>query len=385
MPSGTASFTRVHAEGPVELFRGAVAAGVERIVQVSALGVGTFDDGELQPAYLQSKRLADETLLALEVDAAVIRPSLVYGPRSQSGALFATLASLPVIALPGRGEQRVQPVHVFELAECIVALLEFTGSARGVYELGGGDVLRYRDMLEAYRRAQGLGEAIWVPLPLACMRVSAHMAEHLPQKVLSRDTVRLLERGSVVTRNAAPVLLGRRPIGLDEGLRMTEPVSRLDLRVSVSRPMESAMRISLGALWVYIALVSAALPERSGVLDLLAQCGFDGDAGRAALALSCALNLGLGLWTLLSPGVRLYAVQAMAVIGYTVTAAVNVPRLTIDHCGPLAKNIPIFMFVMVLWLAHASRPVAEPRRRPAPGEAGLTRRLAGLPTTRHVG
>ena len=175
-------------EGPIELFRGAALAGVGRVVQVSALGVGAAAEaGEVD--YLRSKRLADEALLGLDgVDAAVVRPSLVVGPGSASAALFATLASLPVIGLPGTGGQRLQPIHVLELAEIVAGLVERTGSARGVYELGGKEPLDYRRMLETYRRAQGLGEAIWLPVPMP-LRLGARLAELVPQRVFSRDTL----------------------------------------------------------------------------------------------------------------------------------------------------------------------------------------------------
>ena len=66
---------------------------------------------------------------------------------------------------------------------------------------------------------------------------------------------------------------------------------------------------------------------------------------------------------LLRPSVLLYAVQAGAVVGYTVTAAFNVPELTIDHCAPLVKNLPVLGCVVVLWLAEAGRPRAPRRRR----------------------
>ena len=96
---------------------------------------------------------------------------------AQSAALFATLASLPVIALPGHGGQRVQPIHVFELAEIVAGLVERSGSARGVYELGGKEPIDYRQMLAAYRAAQGLGEAIWLPVPMPLMALGAWLAE----------------------------------------------------------------------------------------------------------------------------------------------------------------------------------------------------------------
>jgi len=359
MASVTTSFARVHTAGPIELFHGAVLAGVGRVVQVSALGVGdTASDSETD--YLRSKRLAEQALLALDVDAAIVRPSLIFGPRSESAALFATLACLPVIALPGHGRQAVQPIHVFEVAEAIAVLVERSGSARGVYELGGKDTLDYRQMLACYRAALGLGEALWMPMPMALMRVGARLAESVPQRVFSRDTLLLLERGNVPTRNAATVLLGRAPAGLVDGLAVTPPQPAFDTRVELGAPIEIALRTSLAFLWIYTAAISAWLPERSGVLELLARCGFTGTMGYAALAASCALNLALGTLTLLRPSALLYAVQSAAVIGYTFTAAINVPELTLDHCGPLVKNLPVLGCVVVLWLAHASRTAACP-------------------------
>ena len=353
-PRGTSSFDRVHHAGPVELFLGAALAGVGRIVQVSALGVGRPDGaGDAEPPYLRSKRLADEALLAMAIDAAIVRPALVYGPGSQSASLFATLASLPVISLPGRGGQRLQPIHVFEVAEAIAALVERTGSARGVYELAGATVVTYREMLAAYRAAQHLGAAIWLSMPMLLMRLSAAVAERLPQQVFTRDTVRLLARGNVTARNAAAVLLGRPPSSLAEGLAVTPPSPAIDLRVQFAPPVEAALRVSLGLLWIYIAVVSALLPEQSGVLALLARCGFEGAWGPAALAASCTLNMALGVTTLWRPTSWTYAVQAGAVVGYTAVAAFFVPALTIDHCGPLAKNVPLLFFIVALWLDRA--------------------------------
>jgi len=350
IPDHGQRFERVHAQGPIELFRGAAAAGVKRVLQVSALGVGSGAPALTTP-YLHSKLLADDALAALPIDGAVLRPSLVYGPGSQSARLFATLASLPIISLPGHGAQAVQPLHVFELAEAMVRLLERPEAVKGTYELAGPVALGYREMLATYRDAQGLGDAVWLPMPMALMKLTALAAEALPQKVFSRDTLRMLERGSASQANRLPDLLGRAPSALAHGLRVTRPEPLIDLRVSISPPVAWALRGALAFMWIYTALISAALPAQSGVLNLLARCGFDGRAGVAALVVSCTLNLALGLFTLLRPSPWLYAVQSGAVIGYGLTAAFNMPELTLDHCAPLVKNVPVLMAVVLLWLA----------------------------------
>jgi uncharacterized protein YbjT (DUF2867 family) len=358
------SFERVHALGPIELFRGAALGGVKRVLQVSALGVGA-DAQALASPYLHSKLRADDALAASAAEWAVLRPSLVYGPRSQSGRLFATLASLPLIGLPGRGAQPVAPLHVFELAEAATRLLEQAAAPNAVFELGGPGSMRYREMLAAYRQAAGLDEALWLPVPMALMWLGAWCAEALPQTVFSRDTLRLLERGSVPRVNALPRLLGRAPSTLAHGLRVSPPRPLVDLRVALSPAVGFALRAALAFMWIYTALVSALMPSGSGALNLLARCGFAGPAGVAALLFSCTLNMALGLFTLLRPVPWLYAVQAAAIVGYTATAAFNMPELTIDHCGPLVKNLPVLMAVMLLWQAN-STPVAQPAAGASP-------------------
>ncbi|MET0348180.1 MAG: NAD-dependent epimerase/dehydratase family protein [Rhizobacter sp.] len=291
MPARGQSFARVHTEGPAELFRGAAIAGVRRVVQVSALGVG--DDPEsLATPYLHSKLLAEEALAALPIDGVVVRPSLVYGPGSRSAALFATLASLPVVGLPGRGAQRLAPIHVYELAEAIVRLVERPDPVRGVLELGGGEELTYRAMLARYREATGRSHPLWLPVPMPLMGFGAWLAEALPQRVFSRDTIRLLARGNVPAANATAGLLGREPSTLAHGLAITAPEPVVDVRVSLSPVVAWTLRLSLAVLWLCTAWIGVLLQHDAGAMAL------------AVLVGACALNTVLGLLILWRPSPR---------------------------------------------------------------------------------
>lgn len=358
-------FAGVHAEGPIALFRGAALAGGCRVVQVSALGV---DDDRGEP-YLRSKRQADEALAGLPLRWAVMRPSLLYGPGCASTALFATLASLPWAALPGRGLQRMQPIHVYEVAEAIVRWLEDAAAPSSVHELGGGELLRYRDMLARYREALGLGPAWQLPMPMAAMRLGARLAEAWPQQVFCRSTVMLLERGSVAARNAAPALLGRAPSTMAHGLAVTPPLPAVELRVTLSPAVEGLLRGLLAFMWLYTAFVSVWWQDASGVMALLERCGFAGTAGTAAWVTSCVLNTALGVLLLARPSAPLYAAQAAAIVGYTTVAAWHMPELTIDHCGPLAKNLPVLGLVLLLALADGARRAPDRRPQPRPARA----------------
>jgi uncharacterized protein YbjT (DUF2867 family) len=114
-----ASFEAVHAQGPMRLFDACVAAGVARVLQLSALGA----QADAPSAFLRSKHAADEHLLALPLDATVVQPSLVFGEDGASARLMLALAAAPLVPLPAGGGQRVQPLHVDDVVAALQALL----------------------------------------------------------------------------------------------------------------------------------------------------------------------------------------------------------------------------------------------------------------------
>jgi hypothetical protein len=79
---------------------------------------------------------------------------------------------------------------------------------------------------------------------------------------------------------------------------------------------------------------------------------------------SCGLNLALGVAVLLRPAPATYALQMAVVLVYTLAAAVNLPALTLDHCEPLMKNLPVLALLLALWCAHGRQGA---RAKPARG------------------
>lgn len=81
--TGRQTFARIHIGGPLALARACVEAGVKRFVQISALGQP--GDGE----FIASKHRFDEALLALSLEAVVLRPSVVYAASGSYGGTVA--------------------------------------------------------------------------------------------------------------------------------------------------------------------------------------------------------------------------------------------------------------------------------------------------------
>lgn len=195
---GQQSFECIHKRAPQALFTSCIAAGVRRVVQISALGA---DRGVTR--YFLSKRAADDYLATLPLEWTVVRPSLIFGPGGSSARLFSMLAHLPLTPLPGRGEQRLQPIHIDDLTEAVVRILGDAATHRTRIELVGPQLLTLRELLASLRASMHLGPPRFVSIPMPLVRVGARVA--------GVSTLSMLEAGTKGDPAATRWLLGREP------------------------------------------------------------------------------------------------------------------------------------------------------------------------------
>ncbi len=339
-------FAAIHVAAPQALFTACASKSGVRVIQVSALGV---EQGK--SAYFSSKLAAERHLAALDLDWAILRPGLVYGLDGASSRLFRMLASLPLVGLPGRGEQPLQLIHIDDLCACVQRLVEAQAPMRRSYELSNGDTLSYRKLLQTYRKAMGLGRALFIPIPLALMRIAARLAELLPQRVLSRDTLSMLEDGNTTTTDDARHLLARDPIRTE---CFITPALQTPLRQeAVSAWAIPLLQITLAIMWIVTALCSHTQQELS--LDLLAAVGIHGYLAVLALYAAVALDLVLGLLTLWRPGRSLWLAQIALILTYTAILTLKLPEFWSHPFGPLLKNLPILAVLLFLFSSTPAR------------------------------
>jgi len=200
---GRRGFKAVHVEAARNIAEAAAAAGVRRIVHVSALGA----DARSPSAYARSKAEAEDLLRAARPDAAILRPSVVFGKGDSFLTRFADMAArAPALPLIGGGETRFQPVYVGDVAEAIVQAATRADAAGGTFELGGPEVLSLRDILEMIRRETGR-DRLLLPIPFFAARLLGGMLE--PVRLfgltppLTRDQVLMLQVDNVVSEGAA--------------------------------------------------------------------------------------------------------------------------------------------------------------------------------------
>ncbi len=194
-------FMRIQGDGAGHVARAAAAAGVRRLVHVSAIGADSASPSQ----YAQAKAAGEAQVGAAMPSATILRPSLVFGAEDQFfnrfGAMAMTLPVMPVIC----GNTRFQPVYVGDVADAVLAGLQREDTPGRIYELGGPRVWTFREILswilQETRRRRPLLE-----IPDGLARLQARIGELVPGKPFTRDQLLLLQRDNVVASDMAGLL-----------------------------------------------------------------------------------------------------------------------------------------------------------------------------------
>lgn len=196
--SGKQTFKSVQDEGARNVAEAAKAAGVKRLVHVSAIGA----DADSPSIYARTKAAGEAAIREVYKDATIFRPSVVFGPEDEFFNRFAALARLsPMLPLIGGGHTKFQPVFVGDVAQSIVAALEGRATAKSPYELGGPEILTMRQVMERVL-AYTMRKRLLVPLPVWLAKLQGAFLQWLPKPPLTVDQVRLLETDNVVSSAA---------------------------------------------------------------------------------------------------------------------------------------------------------------------------------------
>jgi NADH dehydrogenase len=212
-------FRRIMEQGTRDLVDAAKAGGVRRFILMSALGT-TDETKDLVP-YYHAKWEMEETVAGSGLEHVIFRPSFVFGADGGILPTFKKLAKLaPVTPITGRGEQRIQPVWVDDVAAYFSAAVDKPEAANRIFELGGPDVVTWNELWDRLKRALGVRRPS-LHVPMALMRANAVVTERLPGNIpLTRDLLKMLEAGDNVASNSDAVnTFGIPLVPLEEQLR----------------------------------------------------------------------------------------------------------------------------------------------------------------------
>lgn len=195
-------------------------AGVTRIVYLGGLGE---DNPERLSSHLASRHEVGHILASGSVAVTELRAAVIIGSGSASFEMLRHLDEvLPAMICPRWVTRtRCQPIAIADVLHYLVAVLDLPEASDQVLEIGGPDVLTYRDMMDRYAAIAGLRRRLIIPVPLLTPRLSSHwvnLVTPLPY-ALARPLVDSLINDVVVhPERDIRRLIDRRPYTLDEAI-----------------------------------------------------------------------------------------------------------------------------------------------------------------------
>ena len=213
--TGRQGFESVHVEGARNVAQAARTMGVTRVVQMSALGA----DPASPSKYARSKAAGEAAVRAIYPDAAVVRPSIVFGSGDGFFEKFAAMAQIsPALPLVGGGATRFQPVFVGDLGQALARIVTDPASAGQTYELGGPGAYSFKALLEKLLAETGQRRLL-LPIPFEAASLLGGLGDvisFLIKPPITADQVQLLKSDNVVS-GACPGLaeLGVTPTPLE--------------------------------------------------------------------------------------------------------------------------------------------------------------------------
>jgi NADH dehydrogenase len=197
-------FAKVHVELPQAVVAACRAAGVKRLLHMSALGA----DAQGPSEYQRSKAIGERAVLAAEdLAVTVFQPSVIFGPEDSFLNLFATLTRfLPVLVL-ACPQARFQPVYVQDVVAAFVAALEAREAHGQVYRLCGPRQYTLRELIELVCRI-GRRRRLVIGLGDRLSYWQARLMELAPVPLMTRDNYRSMQVPNVCGE-------GRFPFGIE--------------------------------------------------------------------------------------------------------------------------------------------------------------------------
>ena len=335
----------VHNEGVHALFRACELADIKRVVHLSAIGVDRMTPTD----FSRTKLRGDESLMALDLDWIILRPSVVVGRPAYGGsALFRGLAAVSLLPQP-QGTGPLQIVQLDELVSTIEFFLNEGAPSKVALDIAGPERLSLADIVLQYRGWLGWKPPRIVNMPqwLSSLTYSlGDLAGFFGWRPPMRTTASIeIKRGAIGDNQSWKTLTGIEPRSLADALR-AEPSSVQEKWFSRLYFLKPLVFGVFALFWITTGLISFGPGWKIG-MDLMREGGVE-DIGPLLIAAGASADIIIGLGIVFRRTTRIALWAALAIsVAYVIIGTVLVPRLWEDPLGPMLKIWPIMVFNLV--------------------------------------
>lgn len=349
--TGQQTFDALHTKAPIALFRACEQAGVKRVIQVSALGA---DDTAFSQYHL-SKRAADEVLMSLNLDWIILLPSIVYGPGAKSMTLFKAIAASPLMPLIDNGDQPVQPIHIDDVCQAVLQLVDPIAPSQLRIEMVGARPITMKDLYTELRRWLGLGHPRFIAIPYRLALLGAHLGGFLGNTPMTREAVAMLRRGN--TADVTPFIhqFAFEPMAFEDALKKT-PAQQADYWYAGLFFLKPLLRLTIAFVWIFTGIVSVFFFPVEESYAMLARAGITGYWAPIMLYGAATTDVALGLATLLAYRMSLVGtIQIAVIVLYTAIITFSQFEQWLHPFGPVSKNIPLIVATLIMMVLERQR------------------------------
>lgn len=337
----------IHYTTPKALFAAAEKTNIKKIIQLSALGIDGY-----KTEYAQSKLAAENFLRTLALQTIILRPSFIYGRGSQGGiSLLYSLAALPLIPLPGEGNQTLQPIHIDDLAKAIQHLVELSSPESLTLTAVSSQPITIKSMLLVLRKWLGYPTAPVVSIPMKLIKFLALFGNLSLHSKINTAALQMLEKNNVATPEETEQfqqITSTKPRIFREGINKIPSTEqdRWYAKLSLLKPL---LRISLAFMWLISAML-AFFYSHTNSYKLLAIVGISPFLQPIILYGAATINALIGIILLINYKIRINCfIQLTIMLVYTLIITFKLPQLWLDPFGPIVKNIPILISILLLY------------------------------------
>lgn len=169
MAGGWAGFMERDRQAAINFVNAATSANVRRVIYLGGLG----ETGAGLSEHLQSRLEVGEILRTAPFATTFLRAAIIFGAGGASFEMIRSLVEhLPIMITPKWVNTKCQPIAVADVINYLVGCLDEERTSGGTFDIGGPEVLSYREMMERF--ATITGKSLWIiPVPVLTPLLSA--------------------------------------------------------------------------------------------------------------------------------------------------------------------------------------------------------------------
>lgn len=192
-------------------------AGVQRIVYLGGLG----KRDENQTPHLRSRHEVGDILRSSGIPVTEFRAAVIVGSGSASFEMMHHLVNrLPVMITPRWVSVRTQPLAIADLLAYLLDAVERPETSGEIIDIGGPEVLTYREMMRTVARVLGLRRYV-LPVPVLTPKLSSYwvnLVTPIPFS-LARSLIESVRSETICENDRAAELFDIRPMPFEDAVR----------------------------------------------------------------------------------------------------------------------------------------------------------------------